>query len=84
MEMVFFFTLVSTGTHGMLWFPPQVAWLAQLVMTTGAVFALLAGQRADTRNFHECLGLQHSEVQMCMFILSPEGPCKYTVPCLYL
>lgn len=36
----------------------QVVWLVQLVMTAGAVFALHAGQRADTRNFQECGGLK--------------------------
>lgn len=62
----------------------QVVWLVQLVMTAGAVFALHAGQKADTRNFQECGGLQHSEVQMCVFIMSPAGACKYTAARLHL
>lgn len=61
----------------------QVVWLVQLVTTAGTVIALHAGQRADTRNFHECRGLQHGEMQMCVFIMSPERACKYTPACLY-
>lgn len=48
----------------------QLVWLVQLVMTAGAVSALHAGQRADTRNLQECSGLQHSEVQMRMFVVT--------------
>lgn len=61
----------------------QVVWLVHPVMTAGAMFALYAGQRVDTRNFQERSGLQHGEMQMCVFVTSPEGTCKYTAACPY-
>lgn len=72
----------------MPWLPPPMItiliWLMQLVMLAEAVLALHEGQGADSRNFQECDGLQHGQVQMCMFIMSPEGACEHAAACLYL
>lgn len=42
--------------------------------------------RTESRHqkLSQTLGLATSEVQMCVFILSPEGPCKYTAALQYL